>query len=401
MTGVAARLRSSALARAALVALVVAGLVPPFKAGHVLGVSGAGAGSLLFGCLLWAAAGAVFGIASSGLNLVWPVRLLRATDDIPAVTRPAALAGGALAGLLIVLVLGRAASAAAALGALAALTPEFRVASRVSARLGDRLRPVSVTAALAAACLGAATGALLTPGIPAVLAAAAAVLAATIWRARAAMGGAAAVLLVFVASAVALAGVGSGSRAWAAGARKKSVTVSARQQWTPSGLEVKAGEVLRFSAHGSVTFLAGDKAAKADPDGYPARYSGCGGPGLCGALVGRVAGGTPFLIGAGTATSAPAAGPLELGVNDYDVSDDAGSFRVAITVEPAGTPLTPKGSGQATRSPATRPGSDSPAAPSPAGPAVLAALCAATGCFAGRKAATAARTSGELSAPAS
>lgn len=386
MTAAIARFRSSPPAQAALGALLLAWLVPPFKAGHVMGASGAGAGSLLFGCLFWVAAGLVFGVAASGLRLAGPAGIRRAADGLSSTTRLAVLAAGSLAGLLVVLLFGRAASAAVALTALAALTPEFGVAGRLAGRLAGRVPATGVTAALGAGCVGAGVGALLIPGAPAVFAAVAAVaLVAAIWRARAA-GGAAVVLLVVAAAAV--LAPGGGGRAWAAGARKKNVTVSATQQWTSSGVEVKAGEVLRFSAKGSVTFLAGDKAAKADPAGYPARYSGCGGPGLCGALVGRVAGGAPFLIGAGTSLTAPAAGVIELGVNDYDVSDNSGSFRVAITVEPAGTPLDPTAPDRTVRSAVGVSGAPSPAKPRTGGPAVLAALCAALGAFAGRKVAT-------------
>jgi hypothetical protein len=49
-----------------------------------------------------------------------------------------------------------------------------------------------------------------------------------------------------------------------------------------------------------------------------------------GALVGRVDNGEPFLIGRNTSVRMPASGTLHLGINDDNVTDNNGNFRVII-----------------------------------------------------------------------
>ncbi|HEX7168646.1 MAG TPA: hypothetical protein VF230_16820 [Acidimicrobiales bacterium] len=112
----------------------------------------------------------------------------------------------------------------------------------------------------------------------------------------------------------------------------KKVTVRADRVATATGIAVAAGERISVKATGTIGFLDGDDGAKADADGYPARYSGCGGPGFCGVLVGRIDKGPWFLLGAAGSAGAPAAGKLELGVNDYDVEDNRGNFTVVVDV---------------------------------------------------------------------
>ena len=52
---------------------------------------------------------------------------------------------------------------------------------------------------------------------------------------------------------------------------------------------------------------------------------------LAGALIGRIGNGAPFGIGNQTTLVTPAAGQLFLGVNDGDLNDNTGEFRVEIT----------------------------------------------------------------------
>ena len=49
-----------------------------------------------------------------------------------------------------------------------------------------------------------------------------------------------------------------------------------------------------------------------------------------GALVGRIDNGQPFLIGRNTSVRMPANGTLFLGINDDNVTDNGGDFRVLI-----------------------------------------------------------------------
>jgi len=113
----------------------------------------------------------------------------------------------------------------------------------------------------------------------------------------------------------------------------KHVKVQADRESTTTGITVAAGEMITVKASGTVHFLGDDKRAVADIDGYPARYSGCGGPGFCGALVGRVGPkGAWFPLRSTASASAPAARELELGINDFNLDDNTGSFDVVVTV---------------------------------------------------------------------
>jgi len=51
---------------------------------------------------------------------------------------------------------------------------------------------------------------------------------------------------------------------------------------------------------------------------------------LAGALIGRIGNGAPFPIGTQTAIPMPGAGQLFLGVNDDELSDNQGEFRVEV-----------------------------------------------------------------------
>ena len=59
---------------------------------------------------------------------------------------------------------------------------------------------------------------------------------------------------------------------------------------------------------------------------------------LHGALLGRIGNGKPFGIGDMTTITAPATGPLYLGVNDDLLTDNNGEFVVTISGGQATTP---------------------------------------------------------------
>lgn len=108
--------------------------------------------------------------------------------------------------------------------------------------------------------------------------------------------------------------------------------VQANVAWTDSGIDVQAGDMLSFSPSGEVRWgRGGGDTASADGnsasirDSYPVR----GAP--VGALIGRVAGLAPFMIGSNTgAIRMPASGRLLLCVNDDDRRDNSGAFNVVI-----------------------------------------------------------------------
>lgn len=111
------------------------------------------------------------------------------------------------------------------------------------------------------------------------------------------------------------------------------IAVSARQQWTSTGLVVRRGEVLEFRTTGDVQ-LSGDSADAAGSAGSKAAKMAAANapvPGvLAGALIARVGNGRPFPIGDQTSVTMPDGGQLFLGVNDDHVDDNAGEFRVEI-----------------------------------------------------------------------
>jgi hypothetical protein len=113
----------------------------------------------------------------------------------------------------------------------------------------------------------------------------------------------------------------------------QGIAVSANQQWTPTGFTVRQGEVLTFSSTGEAR-LSTDSADVAHPSGALSQRRAQNAPlpqHFAGGLIGRVGNGQPFFIGGTPATiTMPAAGQLFLGINDDDVNDNQGGFRVTI-----------------------------------------------------------------------
>ena len=116
-----------------------------------------------------------------------------------------------------------------------------------------------------------------------------------------------------------------------------TIEVPGTSRNTDSGLDVRSGDQLTFTASGTIT--AGRRVGQVGPEG--ARSTGFGinarpvPTAGVGALIGyiRDANGQlsqPFLIGASLSTTAPMDGRLILAVNDDDYSDNSGSFSVRI-----------------------------------------------------------------------
>ena len=113
----------------------------------------------------------------------------------------------------------------------------------------------------------------------------------------------------------------------------------ASQRWTNTGFTVQQGQPVRFSATGQV-ILSQDNNDTATPAGSTTgRYAG-GAPShnvLAGALIGRIGNGAPFGIGGQTqALPMPGSGQLFLGVNDDNLNDNRGEFRVQVIPEGGG-----------------------------------------------------------------
>ncbi len=117
------------------------------------------------------------------------------------------------------------------------------------------------------------------------------------------------------------------------GTQGGTFTVAANRQWTPTGIRVNQGEVLRFTSSGEIRFT-GNADDRAGVAGSPAHKFVTGAPlptALAGALIGRIDSGLPFGIGDQTSITVPASGLLYLGTNDDNVSDNSGQFQVVIS----------------------------------------------------------------------
>lgn len=110
------------------------------------------------------------------------------------------------------------------------------------------------------------------------------------------------------------------------------LSVPANRAWTSTGVFVRQGDIVRFNSSGQVQ-LSSDRNDTATPAGASSGRMAPGAPvnALAGALIGRVGNGAAFGIGNQTEVRMPDAGELWLGVNDSDVNDNRGEFRVEVT----------------------------------------------------------------------
>lgn len=118
------------------------------------------------------------------------------------------------------------------------------------------------------------------------------------------------------------------------GMRERATWVAANQQWTDSGVDVRDGQILYFDTHGGdIQWRRGTHSTAAgDPQStYSARRPLPDRP--IGALIGRVGASSRdyFFIGDDQGgIRVRGSGRLFLGINDDNVSDNQGAFRVTI-----------------------------------------------------------------------
>ena len=112
-----------------------------------------------------------------------------------------------------------------------------------------------------------------------------------------------------------------------------AILVPGNQPWTASGLTVKKGDRIAFTATGDIMIAAN---ASSGIGGSPVvtspsiRYPVLNSP--VGALIARVGQGTPFISGTNTeAITMPINGQLMLGVNDDHFEDNSGTYAVMLT----------------------------------------------------------------------
>jgi hypothetical protein len=118
-----------------------------------------------------------------------------------------------------------------------------------------------------------------------------------------------------------------------------SINVPGTSRGTDTGIDVRAGDQITFSATGTV--VAGRRIGEVGPEGgrntgfgsvVSARPVATAGPGALIAYI-RMSNGQlsqPYLIGSQLTTSVPVDGRLILAINDDDYSDNSGSFDVRI-----------------------------------------------------------------------
>lgn len=115
---------------------------------------------------------------------------------------------------------------------------------------------------------------------------------------------------------------------------ERDVRMRASDEWTDTGIEVRAGDLLRLQASGVVR-LTRSARDTADPEGSRTRVA----PNAAfpnrpaGALIARIGSGRPIFIGAHDETiRAETDGTLWLGINDDHFPDNSGEFEVRIAV---------------------------------------------------------------------
>lgn len=112
-----------------------------------------------------------------------------------------------------------------------------------------------------------------------------------------------------------------------------AITVHANQPWTSTGITVRRGQRVTFTISGEIQ-LSDDPNDIATGDGAKSGRKAPNAPlaiGAAGALLGKVGNSEPFPLGNGTQTvTMPAAGILQLGINDDVFADNRGNFQVVV-----------------------------------------------------------------------
>lgn len=110
------------------------------------------------------------------------------------------------------------------------------------------------------------------------------------------------------------------------------ILVPGNERWVDTGITVREGQQVSFNARGEIQ-LSNDSGDRANPSGSlrGRKPSGPLPDILAGGLLGRVGPMAPFAIGGGAQTvRMPASGRLFLGINDDEVGDNKGAFRVDV-----------------------------------------------------------------------
>ena len=113
------------------------------------------------------------------------------------------------------------------------------------------------------------------------------------------------------------------------------IIVRPTDRWTDTGIFVRAGDVLTFTATGSIE-MSGESGDPADPTGSRTGRRAAGSPlpnEPAGILLARIGVGSPVAVGRTNQIRASLDGRLYLGVNDDHLADNHGEYRVTVTVK--------------------------------------------------------------------
>jgi Ca2+-binding EF-hand superfamily protein len=122
----------------------------------------------------------------------------------------------------------------------------------------------------------------------------------------------------------------------AVGTSGQLVRVDPAQRWTDTGLYVRAGDMVTFSADGSITMSTTDRSDVSTPAGSHTGRRAQSAPlpdQPAGALIAQFGNSAPVLVGADRVIRAPASGRILLGVNDDHLPDNSGDYRVTINIQ--------------------------------------------------------------------
>ena len=107
--------------------------------------------------------------------------------------------------------------------------------------------------------------------------------------------------------------------------------MQARERWLDTGIELRAGQTVRFQASGRVRWGPGRQDGPEGEDNSPHNPGRPIPSRQAAALVGRIGDDSPFFIGNDSSPiRARSSGRLYLMINDDVLEDNSGSFRVVI-----------------------------------------------------------------------
>jgi hypothetical protein len=122
-----------------------------------------------------------------------------------------------------------------------------------------------------------------------------------------------------------------GSSGRPSGLRERSVSVSVREQWNDTGIDVRRGQGIYFSASGKPRWGRDRQDGPAGEGGSPRNPNRPIPDRPGGALIGRIGSGDPFFVGDDRGPiRLRDSGRLFLGINDDYLPDNSGEFRVTV-----------------------------------------------------------------------